>query len=516
VTLHTADGRASARDAPPSTDRRAWLGLAVLALPTLLVSMDVFVMLLALPHLATGLGATSTEQLWMLDIYGFMVAGFLVTMGTLGDRIGRRRLLLTGSVGFAGASVLAAYASSPETLIVARALLGVAGATLAPSTLALIMNMFHDARRQAKAIAIWVGCFVGGAIIGPVVGGVMLEHFWWGSVFLLGVPAMGLLLIIGPRLLPEFRNPGAGRLDPASVALSLGTILPIIYGLKDFARTGLHIGPVIAIAIGTVVGVAFVRRQRRLTNPLVDVSLFGNKAFSTTLGAMLAFTMLSGGTMVFVAQYFQSVYGLSPLRSGLALAPAMVAGIASFQVAPMLGRRFRPARLFAGGLVVSVVGLLILTRTDVASGLAVPMVGFVIASIGGGPLVALGTNLILGSVPPAKAGSAAGISQTSNEFGYALGVAMLGSIGTAIYRADMADAGAAGAAADTLAGAVATASTVPGEAAANLLATARDAFTTELHAVATVAAVALTAVAILVARTLRHLPASGGVEAPPE
>jgi MFS transporter, DHA2 family, multidrug resistance protein len=485
---------------------RQWAGLAVLALPTLLVSIDVFVLLLALPQLAMGLGATSTEQLWIMDVYGFMVAGLLITMGTLGDRIGRRRLLLIGSAAFAAASVLAAYASSPEMLIVARALLGIAGATLTPSTLALIMNLFQDARQRAKAVAIWAGCFVTGAIIGPIVGGVMLAHFWWGSVFLLGVPAMVLLLIAGPRLLPEFRNPAAGRLDPASVALSLGAILPIVYGLKEAVRAGIHTHPLLAVAFGLVIGVAFVLRQRQLTDPLLDVRLFGDRAFSTTLGAMLANTMLTGGVMVFVAQWFQSVQGLSPLRSGFALAPGMVAAIVSFQLAPILARRFRPGGLFAAGLAVTVAGLLLLTRADTVSGPALVIVGFVVASVGSGPLVALGTNFVVGSVPPAKAGSAAGISQTSNEFGYALGIAVLGSIGTAVYRADMSDAGVSGAAADTLAGAAAAAATLPGEAGAQLLAAAQDAYTTQLHVVAIVAAVALTGIAVLLATTLRHLP----------
>jgi MFS transporter, DHA2 family, multidrug resistance protein len=506
VALPTVDAPAPDTDAAPSTDRKAWLGLAVLALPTLLVSMDTFVMLLALPQIAVDLRATSTEQLWMLDIYGFMVAGLLITMGTLGDRIGRRRLLLTGSVAFAAASVLAAYASSPEMLIVARALLGIAGATLTPSTLALIMNLFHDAQQRARAIAVWAGCFVVGAIIGPIVGGVMMEHFWWGSVFLLGVPAMLLLLVAGPRLLPEFVAPQAGRLDLTSVALCLGAILPIIYGLKDLARTGPGTGPVVAITVGTLAGAAFLRRQRRLTHPLLDVRLFNNKAFSTTLGSMLALTMFSGGTMVFVAQYFQSVHGLSPLRSGLALAPGMVAGIASFQVAPILARRIRPAPLFAGGLAVSIAGLLLLTRAGADSGLPVAIMGFVIASVGGGPLVALGVNLVVGSVPPAKAGSAAGIAQTANEFGYALGVAVLGSIGTAVYHADMAAAGATGAAADSVTGAVETAATLPGEAATTLLAAAHNAYTTELHAVAAVSAIVLAGVAVLLVSALRHLP----------
>jgi DHA2 family multidrug resistance protein-like MFS transporter len=248
--------------AVPRAGRREWVGLAVLALPTLLVALDLFVMLLAVPHLSAALGASSTQQLWILDIYGFMVAGLLLTMGTLGDRIGRRRLLLLGAAAFGTASILAAWSANPEMLIAARALLGIAGATLSPSTLSLIMTLFRDPKQQASAVGIWAGCFVAGAIIGPIVGGVLLEHFWWGSVFLLGVPAMVLLLLVGPRLLPEFRNPHAGRLDLASVALSLGAILPIVYGLKELARGGWQPLPVATIVVGLVVGWRFVPSAR--------------------------------------------------------------------------------------------------------------------------------------------------------------------------------------------------------------------------------------------------------------
>src|SRR5262245_14044237 len=504
----------------PRAGRREWLGLAVLALPTLLVALDLFVMLLAVPHLSAALHASSTQQLWILDIYGFMVAGFLLTMGTLGDRIGRRRLLLVGAAAFGTASILAAWSVSPEMLIAARALLGIAGATLSPSTLSLITTLFRDPRQQASAVGIWAGCFVVGAIVGPIVGGVLLEHFWWGSVFLLGAPAMVLLLLVGPVLLPEFRNPQAGRLDLASVALSLGAILPIVYGLKELARGGWQALPVAAIVVGLAVGWRFVSRQHALADagvdPLLDLRLFHNRAFSTTLGGLLANSTLAGGTMVFIAQHFQLVEGLSPLRAGLALVPGMVAAIGSFQLAPILARRIRPAFLFSGGLVVSVAGLLVLTQSDVTSGPLILMAGFVLVSFGGGPLVALGTNLVVSSAPPEHAGSAAGVAQTANEFGYALGVATLGSVGVAVYHARMADAipaavppAAAAAARDTLAGAIAAAHSLADRLAAALLAVARDAFTGGLHAVAAVSAVLLAGIALLIVTTLRDLPPIG-------
>ena len=217
--------------------RREWLGLGVLALPTLLLSLDMSVLYLALPHLAADLRPTGGQLLWIMDVYGFMIAGFLITMGTLGDRIGRRRLLMIGAAVFGLASVAAAFSTSAGALIATRALMGVAGATLMPSTLALISNMFTDPRQRAVAISVWTSCFMGGTTIGPVVGGLFLQWFWWGSVFLLGVPVMALLMVCGPLLLPEYRSSGSGRLDPLSVALSLGALLPVVY------RAGVVLAP---------------------------------------------------------------------------------------------------------------------------------------------------------------------------------------------------------------------------------------------------------------------------------
>ena len=262
------------------TEWRSWAGLAVLSLPTLLVSIDLFVMLMALPRLSASLHASSVQQLWILDIYGFMVGGFLITMGAVGDRIGRRKLLLGGAAAFGGASVLTAYATSPAMLIAARALLGLAGATLTPSTLALIANLFRDPRRRATAMGIWAGCFSVGAIVGPLIGGAMLDHFWWGSVFLIGVPVMAATLAIGPFLLPEYRDATASRVDLLSVALSLATLLPAVYGLKELASGGWRPGPVAAVVAGIAAGVVFVRRQQALSDPLLDLRLFRDRALA--------------------------------------------------------------------------------------------------------------------------------------------------------------------------------------------------------------------------------------------
>ncbi|GAA3926814.1 MFS transporter [Actinomadura viridis] len=493
--------------------RREWVGLAVLALAALLVSIDVFVLLLALPHLSADLGADATQQLWIMDVYGFLLSGFLITMGGLGDRIGRRRLLLGGAAAFGVASVVAAYSPSPEALIVARALLGVAGATVAPSTLSLISTMFRDARQRSQAFGVWLACFIGGAALGPIVGGTLLEHFWWGSAFLLGVPAMLLLLVLGPILLPEYRAPEAGRLDLASVALSLAAVLPIVYGLKELARTGWHAAPVLATLAGVLVGVAFVRRQRRLADPLLDLRLLGNRVLSTALAGTLAATLLMGAIMMFLTQHLQLVQGLSPLHTGLWMLPSLFANMLSFQLSPLLARRIRPAVLIAAGLTVSVCGLLVLTRVGTGHAPATLITGWALIGLGAGPLVTLATELVVGSAPQAKAGSAAAMNETSGEFGYALGIAVLGSIGTALYRAEVeVPAGVPDAARESLTGAAAVADDLPGPVREALLDSARAAFTTGLHTVALLSAVALAGMAVLIAVMLRHVPPIGASE----
>jgi MFS family permease len=478
--------------APATTSRRQWIGLGVLSLATLLVSLDLFVMLLAVPAVTEALGASSSQQLWILDVYGFMVAGLMITMGNIGDRIGRRRLLLASAALFGVASVAAAYSTSPEMLIVTRAVLGIAGAAIAPCTLSLISTLFPDARERAKALGIWAGCFTVGAVIGPIVGGVLLNHFWWGSAFLIGVPAMAVLVAVGPFLLPEYRNENAGRIDLPSVLLSLAAILPAIHGLKQLAAHGASATAAGSLVAGGVFGWIFVRRQQRLADPLVDVRLFTRKTFTVTLGSMLCFSMLSGGVMVFVAQYFQLVQGMTPLAAGVALVPGMVTTTVAFQVAPRLAQRIRPGVLIPAGIAFTVVGMAVMTQ---ATSTAVLVIAFAVQCVGPAPLVTLGTNLVIGSVPPEKAGSAGALTQTGNEFGYALGIAILGSVVTAAYRSQMNGRGG-----NSLAEAIAQG--VPGD----VLAQAQHAFTGGLHLAAGITAVVLTLVAAALAITLRSVP----------
>ncbi len=509
-------------NAPPRlrAGRREWVGLAVLALPCLLYAMDLTVLNLAVPHLSADLRPSSTQLLWIVDIYGFLVAGSLVTMGSLGDRIGRRRLLLLGAAAFGICSILAAWSASAGMLIAARALLGVAGATVAPSTLSLIRNMFADPRQRTVAISVWITSFSAGGAIGPLAGGVLLQWFWWGSVFLLAVPVMALLLVLGPLLLPEFRDPGAGRLDLPSAGMSLVAVLAVIYGLKQLAQDGLGWPPTLAILAGLVVGVVFVRRQHRLADPLLDLGLFRIPAFSAALAANLLSFFIGFGSLLFIAQYLQLVLGLSPLAAGLWMLPSSAAFIVGSMLTPVLARRIRPAFVMAAGMGLAAVGLGVFTQLDSAAGLAVLVTGSVIFSLAIAPVDTLATDLAVGAAPPERAGAASALAETSAEFGGALGIAFLGVIGTAVYRSQMTDALPAGippetaaAAQDTLGGAVAAAAQLPDQLGGALVDAARLAFTQGLHLAFVISAIAAIAVAILAAILLRRLRQSSEPEA---
>jgi MFS transporter, DHA2 family, multidrug resistance protein len=494
--------------------RREWIGLAVLALPCLLYAMDLTVLNLAVPHLSADLRPSSTQLLWIVDIYGFLAAGSLVTMGTLGDRIGRRRVLLIGAAAFGATSLLAAWSTSAAMLIAARALLGVAGATVAPSTLSLIRNMFLDHRQRTVAISVWITSFSVGGAIGPLLGGVLLEWFWWGSVFLLAVPVMALLLVLGPLLLPEFRDPRAGRLDLVSAALSVAAVLAVIYGLKQLTRDGPGWPPALSIVAGLAAGIVFVRRQHRLADPLLDLRLFRSAAFSAALTTNLLSFFVGFGNLLFITQYLQLVLGLSPLAAGLWMLPSSAAFILGSMLTPVLARRIRPAFVMAAGLALGAAGLGLFTQLGSAGGLGILVTGLAVFQLGVAPVDTLATDLAVGAAPPEQAGAASALAETSAEFGGALGIAILGVIGTSIYRSQLTDALPAGilpktaaAARDTLGGAVAAAGRLPGQLGQELLQAARQAFTQGLHVVFAISAAVIGA-AILAAIQLRHLSPS--------
>lgn len=496
----------------PKAGRREWAGLAVIALPCLLYSMDLTVLNLAVPHLTVDLRPSSAQLLWIVDIYGFLVAGSLITMGTLGDRIGRRRLLFIGATAFGIASVIAAFSTSTEMLIATRALLGLAGATLAPSTLSLIRNMFHDPQQRTVAIGVWITSYSAGAALGPLLGGLLLQYFWWGSVFLLGVPVMALLLVLGPMLLPEFRDPEAGHLDLISAAMSLTAVLLVIYGLKQIAQDNFGWQPALSIMVGVILVLAFLRRQRTLSSPLIDLQLFRLRSFSASLAIYMLATFVVFGVYVFTAQYLQLVLGLSPLRAGLWTIPWAAGFIVGSNLTPKIVRRFRPVSVLIAGLILAAIGFGLLTRVDASSGLGVLITGSVVYSLGLAPVFTLTNDMIITAAPPERAGSASGISETSSELGGALGIAILGSIGTIIYRHQLAGvlpaavpSLAAAAARDTLGGALVVSSQLPDQLGAELLAAARVAFADALAVTAGICAAVTLATAVIAAFLYRRV-----------
>ena len=501
---------------PPYAGRREWIGLAASALACVLYVMDLTVLHLAVPAISKDLRPSSTQLLWIIDVYGFLVAGSLITMGTLGDRIGRRRLLMIGAGAFGVGSVLAAFSTTAEMLIATRALLGIAGATLAPSTLSLIRNMFLDPKQRTRAISIWITSFSVGAAVGPLLGGLVLEFFWWGAAFLLNVPVMAALLILAPRLLPEYKDPNAGRPDLPSAALSLTAVLAIIFGFKQIAQDGLGWLPVASILVGLAVGGVFVRRQRNLADPFIDLRLFRSREFTASLATygLGAFAVFGG--FLFVPQFLQLVLGLTPLQAGLWTLPWALSFVVGSQLTPRLVGSVRPAYLMAGGLVLAAAGFGLLTQTDATGGLAIIAAGSILFSMGTAPLFTLTNDLIIGSAPPERAGAAAGLSETAAEFSGALGIAAFGSLGVAVYRGVMNDAvpsgipfEAARVARDTLGGAVEVASRLPEHLGAPLVEAARDAFTRGMHLAAGISAAAALALAILVVTLLRRAELGG-------
>ncbi|MFR9750095.1 MFS transporter [Nocardia sp. 004] len=468
----------------PVASRRAWLGLAVLLLPVLLVSMDVSVLFLALPRLTVDLDPSAGQQLWILDIYGFLLAGLLITMGNLGDRIGRRTILLAGAAIFGIASVLAAFAPSAGLLIAARALMGIGGATLLPSSLALISSLFPDARTRATAIGIWTGFFAGGSVVGPIIGGVLLHHFWWGSVFLINIPVLLILFAFGPFVLPEHRAGVLGPLDLPSVALSIGGILPVVYSIKHAATTGIDAEAIAIGLIGVVSSIAFIRRQRQLEEPLLDLELFTKARFSVAVGSSSAGMMSLAGLSYLSSIYLQSVTGRDPLAAALLGIPMAIAVFVCSVGGSGAGHRFGARATFVFALSAAAVGNLLLLGVGVHGGLWAYLVGSTIAGVGYGLAFTLVSDVAVSSVPAERAGSAVGISETSFELGNAMGLALLGSLAALIFRSG-------GDYQDTLGETIQKAH---GDTA--LIESARESFVYGMHAAVTAGAMVLVAMAL--------------------
>ncbi|WP_327240253.1 MFS transporter [Streptomyces sp. NBC_01318] len=475
--------------------RKEWTAFVVLLLPLLLVSMDVSVLFFAIPSIDRDLAPSATQQLWIFDVYGFALSGLLITMGSLGDRIGRRKLLLLGAVAFSTASVGAAYATSPEMLIAARALLGIGGATLMPSTMGLVRNMFRNEQQRSTAVGIWSGAMAGGIALGSVLSGFMLQHFWWGSVFLINVPAMVLLLVLVPVLVPEFKDPNPGRFDLWSVPLSMGAVLPVIYGVKESAAHGLDARNALLIAIGLLVGWVFVRRQRVRDDAMISRELFRGKGFAAGIGlnSLAAFAMM--GSAFFTTQYLQSVLGMSTMEAALwSLAPSLAVGAAA-PTATAIAQRIDRMQVISAGFVIAAAGFALLALSDTDS-LWLLLIGSAVMSSGIVTVMALVSDLALATAPPEKAGSAASLLETGQEFGGAMGMALLGAVATAVYGADLPDS-APEAARKTLPGALATGD-------ASLISAGREAFVHSMQYASVAGSLILLAGAALAVALLRR------------
>lgn len=517
----------------PRAPWRDWLALALLMFPVLLVAVDNTALTFALPAIARSLDATGVELLWIVDAYPLVLAGLLVAMGSLGDRIGRRRLLFIGSTGFAAVSAVTAFAPSAEWLIAGRAGLGFFGAMLMPSTLSLIRNIFPEPNRRRLAVAIWAAGFSGGAALGPIFGGWLVEHFWWGAVLLVAVPIILPLLVLGPALIPESRDPNPGRVDLPSIILSLLVMVPVVYGIKILATHGPAVEPLAAIGFGLLMGYVFIRRQRHLlsggtaqnspaqnsrtqgTAPLLDISLFGNRVFSTAIIANVLALFSFNGFILFLAQHLQLLEGQSPSESGVAMVPALIATVAAGLLVVPLVKKVRPGFVVAGGLLLSAAGYFLVAFGDHGNGPALLLAALLVLCLGVGAAETISNDLILGAAPAEKSGAAAAISETGYEIGSLLGTAILGSILTASYQgnlrlpagvAEAVPAEASAQAGETLAGAVELAQALPGPLADAVMTAARAAFDSGVHITAAIALVLMAGASVLAAVVLRKVP----------
>ena len=491
----------------PRVGARGWAALVVLMLPVLLVSVDNTVLSFALPEISTALSPSGVEQLWIIDVYPLVLAGLLVTMGTLGDRFGRRRMLLIGATGFALVSALAAFAPTAGLLIAARALLGFFGAMLMPSTLSLLRSVFQNREQRRLAIAVWAAAFSAGSALGPIVGGVLLEHFAWGSVFLVAVPVLIPLLILAPILVPESRDPNPGRIDPLSILMSMATMVPVVYAIKEFAVDGITPLVVILIVLGVGMGVLFVRRQLRAEIPMLDMALFRRGMFSGAILVNLLSVVALVGFLYYVSQHLQLVLGLKPVDAGLALIPGMAMMIVSGLVVVPIARRVRPEVLVPSALVFSLAGYLVVAFTTHAHGVAPLIVAFVLLGIGIGAAETVSNELILAAAPPEKAGAASAVSETAYELGAVLGTTILGGIITAFYRSSLVvpegvPEAVADRARETLAGAFSAAEKLPEALGTALQQAAADAFGTGVMVTSLIGGFLVVCAATIAALTL--------------
>jgi DHA2 family multidrug resistance protein-like MFS transporter len=506
-----------------SSPPQRWLILAVLASSLLLIAMDATVLNVALPTIAAELDPGATELLWIVDAYGLVLAGLLVAMGGLGDRIGRRRLLVAGLLVFGTAAALAGLSESPEQLIAARVLLGVGGAMIMPSTLSVLRNVFLDDRERAVAVGVWSAVAAGGFALGPIIGGAILEVADWGWVFAAQVPVVLAALVAVRRLVPESRNPDPGPWDPAGVVLSVGGMVALVWGVKEIGKDGLEPAGLGALVLAAVVLAAFVLRQARSSHPLLDVHLFRDRAFSSSAVAVLFTFFGLGGLLFLLTQHLQLVQGHGPLAAGARLLPLALAALVAAPLTDRLVHRAGANVAVGGGFALVAAGLAALSFVDAASPYVLIGVCLAALGVGAGVAATAGSAAILAAAPPERAGGAAAVQETAFELGGALGVAVLGSIMTAAYRGALGTPGGPGpdvpaAVREGLPGAAEAAGAVGGQGGAGLLQLAQDAFvdglgTTMLVGAAVMLAGALCALAFMPRRHLwARAPAPRPVE----
>lgn len=413
-----------------------WTVLVVLCASLFLVAVDATVLHVAVPAVSADLRPGPMELLWIVDAYPLVCASLLILFGTLGDRIGRRRVLLVGYVVFGLASALAVFATGPLSLIIARALLGAGGAMIMPATLSILRQVFPDRRERALAIGVWSAVAAVGAALGPLLGGALLQHFWWGSVFLVNVPLMILSVPLGRWLLPESTGDRQGPWDALGALLAAGGLFAVIFGVKR-AGGGDPLAPdtVVAFAVGAALLALFAYRQRSLAHPLIDFSAFARPAFGTAVGCIILTVLALVGLALIAAQYLQLVLGLSPLETGLRLLPLSVAAVAAGLIGPRMLRWLGPRTMVALGFAMTALAVLVLTGLGTNDQLVLMTGGFVLLGFG------LETTLfgcyesMLSDAPPQQAGGAAAVGETAYQLGAGLGIAVLGSVLNGAYAA---------------------------------------------------------------------------------
>lgn len=489
--------------------RNPWHVLAVVSSALFLITVDMTVLYTALPTLTHDLKATSTEKLWILNAYALTVAGLLPGLGTLGDRVGHRKMLLSGLCVFGTASLVAAFAPSAGLLIAARIVLGIGAAMMMPATLSIIRGVFENADQRTLAFGVWGAVSSGGAALGPVVGGILLEHFSWGSVFLINVPVVGIALLTGARILPEDRPDASRHWSPlASLFIMLG-LAGVIFAVKEAGRPGASLWTILApLGAGALGLFLFVRGQWGSRSPLIDFSLFRNRGFSLGVCAALLLSLSMIGVELALSQRLQLVLGLTPLQAGLAILPlplaAFVGGPLAGWVLPRMGLdKVLYRSLFVSGFAMA--GLLFARDGgQLLQGLCMAAMG-----LGMGAGMSVASAAIMNGASRSKSGMAASIEEVSFELGGALGIAVFGSILTAVYTASLTlpeGVPVLGEALNSIDGAILAAETMPAAAADSLLYMARGAFDKAFAAVIGIAAVPSLCLALLL--LMRRRPES--------